>query len=74
MFHLDQFIEDCKGKPASAVRELLAEALRDPASVKQALDAFAAGKELSTASVRDMVYFRSPTLTVLKAAVQISPA
>ncbi|MEW6300650.1 MAG: cysteine dioxygenase family protein [Thermodesulfobacteriota bacterium] len=69
MFHLDQFIEDCKGKPASAVRELLAEALRDPASVKQALDAFAAGKELSTASVRDMVYFRSPTLTVLKAAV-----
>jgi hypothetical protein len=34
MFNLDQFIEDCKGKPASVVKELLAEALRDPASVK----------------------------------------
>ena len=38
MFNLDQFIEECKGKPASVVKELLAEALRDPASVKQALD------------------------------------
>ena len=69
MFNLDQFIEACKGKPASVVKELLAEALREPASVKQALGAVAAGKELGQASVGDMVYFRSPTLTVLKAAV-----
>ena len=69
MFNLDQFIEECKGKPASVVKELLAEALRDPASVKQALDAVAAGKEIGKASVGDMVYFRSPTLTILKAAV-----
>jgi len=69
VFNLDQFIEECKGKPASVVKELLADALRDPASVKQALDAVASGKEIGKASVGDMVYFRSPTLTILKAAV-----
>ena len=69
MFNLDQFIESCRGKPASTVKELLADALRDPASVKQALDAVATGKEIGKASVGDMVYFRSPTLTILKAAV-----
>jgi predicted metal-dependent enzyme (double-stranded beta helix superfamily) len=69
MFSLDQFIEDCKGKPPSAIKELMEEALRDPASVKQALDAVAAGRDLSKASIGDMVCFRSPTLTVLKAAV-----
>jgi predicted metal-dependent enzyme (double-stranded beta helix superfamily) len=69
MFNLDHFIEDCKGKPASAIKELLAEALRDPASVKQTLDTVAAGKELGKASVGDMVCFHSPSLTILKAAV-----
>lgn len=28
MFDLKQFIEDCKGKPASAVKDLIQEALR----------------------------------------------
>lgn len=69
MFDLDHFIESCKGKPASAVKELLGAALRDPESVKQALDAVAPGKDIVKASVGDMVYFRSPTLTILKAAV-----
>ena len=69
MFHLDQFVEDCKGKSASAVKELLEDALRDLDSVKQAFDAVAAGKDISQAGIGDMAYFRSPTLTVLKAAV-----
>jgi predicted metal-dependent enzyme (double-stranded beta helix superfamily) len=69
MFNLDQFIESCKGKPASAVKELLAEAMRDPAGVKQALETVAQGKDIAGAKVGDMVYFRSPTLTILKAAV-----
>lgn len=69
MFRLDQFIEDCMDKPPSAVKELMEEALRDPASVKQALDALAAGRDLSKASIGDMVCFRSPALTILKAAV-----
>ncbi|HVA79653.1 MAG TPA: cysteine dioxygenase family protein [Candidatus Binataceae bacterium] len=69
MFNLDQFVESCQGKPVSAVKELLAKALRDPASVKQALDTVAQGKDLAKATVGDMIYFRSPTLTILKAAV-----
>ncbi|HUY29151.1 MAG TPA: hypothetical protein VMV27_17200 [Candidatus Binataceae bacterium] len=72
MFNLDQFIESCRGKPASSVKELLAEAMRDPASVKQALDTVAQGKDIAKATVGDMVYFRSPTLTILKAAVPLS--
>ena len=67
MFELKRFIEDCKGKPASAVKEMIAVALRDPASVKQALDAEFAGRDLSKASIADLICFRSPTLTVLKA-------
>lgn len=69
MFDLNQFIENCKGKPASAVKDLMEEALRDPASVKQALDTVAPGKDIAKAKVGDMVYFRSSTLTILKAAV-----
>src|SRR5579863_1364415 len=68
MFDLKQFIENCKGKPASAVKELIGEALRDPASVKQALDAKLAGRDLSKGGLADLICFRSPTLTVLKAA------
>lgn len=69
MFQLAQFIESCQGKPPSAVKELLAEALQDPAGVKQALETVAQGKDLAKASVGDMVFFRSPALTILKAAV-----
>lgn len=69
MFDLNQFIENCKGKPASTVKELMEEALRAPASVKQALDTVAPGKDIAKAKVGDMVYFRSSTLTILKAAV-----
>lgn len=69
MFSLDQFIKQSEGKPPSAVREILAEALHDAASVAEALDAVAPGKEIGGARVGDMIYFRSPTLTILKAAV-----
>jgi len=69
MFDLKQFIENCKGKPASAVKELIQEALRDPASVKAALDAEFAGRDVSNkGSIANLICFRSPTLTVLKAA------
>jgi predicted metal-dependent enzyme (double-stranded beta helix superfamily) len=68
MFDLKQFIENCKGKPASAVKQLLEEALNDPAAVKAALDAEFAGRDLSKAGLADLTCFRSPTLTVLKAA------
>ena len=69
MFSLDRFIESRQGKPESAVKELLAEALREPASVKQALDSVAPGKDIAEANVRDLIYFRSPALTILKAAI-----
>ena len=68
MFDLKQFIESCKGKPASAVKELIEEALHDPASVKPAFDAKLAGRDLSKGGLADLICFRSPTLTVLKAA------
>lgn len=68
MFNLNQFIENCNGKPASAVKQLIEEALRDPSAVKTALDAEFAGKDLSKAGIADLISFRSPTLTVLKAA------
>ncbi len=68
MFELNQFIENCKGKPASAVRELVEKELRDPSAVKTALDAEFAGRDLSKGALADLICFRSPTLTVLKAA------
>ncbi|MBF6571318.1 MAG: cysteine dioxygenase family protein [Candidatus Binataceae bacterium] len=68
MFELKQFVEDCKGKSALRVKQLIEEALHDPASVKAALDAEFAGRDLSKASIADLICFRSPTLTVLKAA------
>ncbi len=67
MFHLDQFVEDCKGKSASAVKELLEDALRDLDSVKQALAGV--DKEIGQGSIGDMALYKSPQLTVLKAAV-----
>ncbi|MDO8431188.1 MAG: cysteine dioxygenase family protein [Candidatus Binatus sp.] len=68
MFDLKQFIENCKGKPASAVKDLIQGALRDPAAVSAAIDAEFAGRDLSKAGIADLIFFRSPTLTVLKAA------
>src|SRR5579859_7959376 len=67
MFNLKQFIEGCKGKSASAVKELTEQALHDPSAVKAAFDAEFAGRDLSKASIADLICFRSPTLTVLKA-------
>jgi len=69
MFDLARFIESCQGKPPSGVKELLADALRDPESVKQALETVAPGKDIAKSSVGDMVFFRSPNLPILKAAV-----
>lgn len=69
MFDLNQFIESCKGKPASAVKDLIQEALRDPGSIKAALDAELAKHEGGSKSgLANMICYRSPTLTVLKAA------
>jgi predicted metal-dependent enzyme (double-stranded beta helix superfamily) len=68
MFNLKQFIEDCKGKSASAVKQLIEDALRDPAAVKTAFDAEFAGRDLSKGGLADLICHRSPTLTVLKAA------
>ena len=68
MFDLNEFIENCKGRPASAVKQLIEEALRDPAAVKAALDAEFTGRDLSKAGLANLICFRSPTLTVLKAA------
>jgi predicted metal-dependent enzyme (double-stranded beta helix superfamily) len=68
MFDLNQFIENRKGKTASAVKELVEEELRDPSAVKTALDAELAGRDLSKGGLADLICFRSPTLTVLKAA------
>src|ERR1700687_1337998 len=68
MFDLKQFVEDCKGKPASAVKQLIEEALRGPAAVKTAFDAEFAGRGLSKGGLADLICYRSPTLTVLKAA------
>jgi predicted metal-dependent enzyme (double-stranded beta helix superfamily) len=69
MFDVNQFVESCKGKSASAVKELLAEALRDPESIKQALAAIGKDQQIGEGSIGDLVIFQSPDLTVLKAAV-----
>lgn len=67
MFDLKQFIETCKGKPPSVVEELIMEALRDPAAVQTALDAELAARDITKGGIANMICFRSPTLTVLKA-------
>jgi len=69
MFDIDQSVEDCKGKRASAVREVLEKALRDPEIVKQAFDAVVPGKEVGQDNIADMALYESPELTILKAAV-----
>ena len=52
MFNIDQFVADCKGKRASAVKELLEEALSDPESIKQALAGIDA--EIGQSNIGDM--------------------
>src|SRR5262245_20184690 len=69
MFSTNNFVKSCQGQPASVVKELLEEALRDPESITQALAAFGAGKGTGQGSMSDSVIYRSPELTVLKAAV-----
>src|SRR5215510_14358263 len=69
MFNVDHFVKSCQGQPPSVVKELLAEALRDPESVKQALAAIGGGNNMSDGAMGDMVIHRSTDLTVLKAAV-----
>ena len=67
MFDINQFVEDCKGRSAGAVKELLEDALRDPDSIKQALAGME--QEIGQGSIGDMALYKSPELTVLKAAV-----
>jgi len=69
MFNPDDFVNSCKGQQPSVVKELLAEALRDPESITQALAAVGAGKTVGGGSMGDLLIYRSPELTVLKAAV-----
>jgi len=67
MFHLKQFVEDCQGKSAAAVKELITDALRDPTAVQNALDAELARREIVRSGIANNICYRSPTLTVLKA-------
>ncbi|MGE0820510.1 MAG: hypothetical protein AB7G75_14300 [Candidatus Binatia bacterium] len=69
MFHVENFVKACQGQPPSAVKEILSEALRDPASIIQALADFGKGKNVADGAMGDMVIHRAPDLTILKAAV-----
>jgi hypothetical protein len=69
MFNVDSFVKACQGQSPSAVKTLLEEALRDPEGVKQALAAIGSGKKVGEGSMGDLVIYRSPELTILKAAV-----
>src|SRR5215471_3880563 len=68
-FNTDHFVKACQGQLPSAVKELLAEALRDPESIKEALAAVGSGKDVGEGSMEDRVIYRAPDLTILKAAV-----
>jgi hypothetical protein len=69
MFNTDNFVKACQGQPPSAVKELLEEALRDPESIKEALAAIGSGKNVGEGSMGDLIIYRGPDLTILKAAV-----
>jgi predicted metal-dependent enzyme (double-stranded beta helix superfamily) len=69
MFNVDNFVKACQGQSPGAVKELLAEALRDPEGIKEALAAIGGGKNVSESAMGDMAIYRSPELTILKAAV-----
>jgi predicted metal-dependent enzyme (double-stranded beta helix superfamily) len=67
-FDLSQFIEDCKDKPASAVKNVVEEALRDLSAVKRELDAEFSARDMSKGDLTDLICYRSARLTVLKGA------
>jgi len=69
MFNVEQFVQACQGQSPSTIKELLADALGDPESIKHALDAVGRGKNVGEGSMGDLVIFRAPHLTILKAAV-----
>ena len=69
MFKVKDFVKACQGKKPSEVKEILADALRDPASITQALADFGAGQNINQGSMGDMLIHRAPDLTILKAAV-----
>jgi predicted metal-dependent enzyme (double-stranded beta helix superfamily) len=69
MFHTDNFVKACQGQPASVVKELLEEALRDPESIARALAGFGDGKNVGNNAMGDLLIHRAPDLTILKAAV-----
>jgi len=69
MFKVDDFVQACQGQPPSAVKELLAEALRDPVSITAALAAVGSGKNVGDGAMGDLMIYRSADLTILKAAV-----
>ena len=69
MFDIANFVKACQGQPPSVIKELLEAALRDPASITEALAAIGAGKNVGEGSMGDMVIHRAPDLTILKAAV-----
>jgi predicted metal-dependent enzyme (double-stranded beta helix superfamily) len=69
MFNIEAFATACQGKPASAVKELLTDALHNPLDVKQALDAMGQTKQVGEGRMGDFVIHRSPDLTILRAAV-----
>jgi hypothetical protein len=67
MFMLQQFIEDCQGKSAARVKDLVVAALSDSAAMRKALDDELAGRNLVESGIAANICFRSPTLTVLRA-------
>jgi predicted metal-dependent enzyme (double-stranded beta helix superfamily) len=69
MFDVDTFVQSCQGQSPSVVRGLLEEALRDPVSITQALAKIGEEKDGGAGAMGDLLIYRSPELTVLKAAV-----
>src|SRR5215470_6792778 len=53
MFNLANFVKACQGQPPSVIKELLEAALRDPASITEALAAIGAGKTAGEGSLGD---------------------
>lgn len=69
MFSLEQFIDRCQHQPPSIVKELLLLAMSDAEGLKQALIAAAGEQTLGQGIGSDNAFFRSSTLTLLKATL-----
>ena len=69
MFNVDEFVKACQGQRPGTIKEILTEALRDPAGITKALADFGAGKDVGQGAMGDMLIHRAPDLTILKAAV-----